>query len=210
MWPGLLKIGSDVVFVAVTRLILGEKTEGSGFIEEIRKEVTGEQYVSTLPRLTCGDEVADSHVLALQQISDGGGELIASSEGIEAIEQIVWAGAGFFGTCEVSDDLSLMHHDDSVTEADGLLHGVGDHDGGESIAGDDFVCEADNLVCGGGIECGGVFIEEQEIGFDPCGHEERDGLSLSAGEGSDGVIESIFEPHFQGLEAIGDLVSELS
>ena len=52
-----------------------------------------------------------------------------------------------------------MHHDQTVSEIDGLAHRVGDHKHGETVAVDDAAGEFDHLVGAFGVERGRVFIE---------------------------------------------------
>ena len=66
--------------------------------------------------------VLGSHVLSLKEISDLRCELITASDGVKAIEQIVGAGTALFSTCQISNNLSMMHHDDSISKTDSLLH----------------------------------------------------------------------------------------
>ena len=70
----------------------------------------------------CSAGVLGSHVLSLQEIADLRCELITASDGVKAIEQIVGAGTVLFSTCQISNNLSMMHHDDSISKTDSLLH----------------------------------------------------------------------------------------
>ncbi len=48
-----------------------------------------------------------------------------------------------------------------------------------------------------GIERRRVFIQQQQLGFQPRGHQQRQRLALAAGERTDGVVETAFQPHLE-------------
>ena len=65
-----------MVFAAVISLIMRDKTHRSVFIEEVRKEVNGKQYVSTLLRRTYRDQGKVKHE-TLGSLNDLPADLIA-------------------------------------------------------------------------------------------------------------------------------------
>src|SRR5436190_258575 len=73
-------------------------------------------------------------------VEQGGGgfvELFAAADLVEAVQQVLDAQAFFLGSPDVVQDAATVHHEDAVAEADGLLHRMGDHQGGEFFAPDD-------------------------------------------------------------------------
>ena len=90
--------------------------------------------------------------------------MFVAADFFEAANEILGADAAFFGAGVVGVDATLVHHDDAGAEGGGLLHGVGDHQGGQAVLGDDALGEADGLVGALGVECGGVLVEEEEVG----------------------------------------------
>jgi hypothetical protein len=103
----------------------------------------------------------------LEQFGDGGVELFAAADIIEAAQEVFGSDPGAFWALEVVEDLASVHHDDAVAEVDGLLHGVSDHQGREAVALDDFVGQPDDLVGAFGVESGCMFIEQQQFWFQP-------------------------------------------
>lgn len=88
----------------------------------------------------------------------------------ESADQIFGADAAAVGAGDVGRYAALVHHYDAGAEGGGLLHGVGDHQGGQVVFRDDALGEADDLVGAFGVEGGGVLVEEEEVGSVPGGH----------------------------------------
>ena len=65
----------------------------------------------------------------------------------------------------VVDNVALVHHDEAVTQADGIVHVVRDHQRGEVVLGDDLFGEIEDLGCGFGIKCCGVLVKQQQLGL---------------------------------------------
>ena len=72
---------------------------------------------------------------------------------------------------------------------------------------DDFVGETDDLVGAFGIERGGVLVQQQQFGLEPGGHQQRQGLPLSAGKAADRVVDAIFQSHVQRADAVAQFVA---
>src|SRR5262245_22438348 len=53
-----------------------------------------------------------------------------------------------------------------------------------------------------------MFVEEQELRFEPGSHEEGEGLSLASGKAADGIVETVFEAHVEGANPIAQLIAE--
>ncbi len=98
-----------------------------------------------------------------QQCSDRAVELLAAANIFESSEEVLRAQTGSLAAFEIVQDAALVHHDDAIAEIDGLLHGVGNHQGGELISRNNVVRQANDLVRGLGVECCGVLIKQQQV-----------------------------------------------
>ena len=84
---------------------------------------------------------------------------------------------------------------------DGIGHVMGDHEGGQIMLGDDLIREIENLGGSGRIESGGVLVKQQQLRLLKGGHQQRDGLALTAGEQTDSCGHPVFQTEAEGLEA---------
>ena len=87
---------------------------------------------------------------------------------------------------------------------------MGYHQGSELVAVDDFMGEPDHLVGALGVEGGGVLVEQEQFGLEPRRHKKREGLSLPAGEGADGVVEAVFKAHVERANARAEIFADLA
>jgi len=62
-------------------------------------------------------------------------------------------------------------------------------------------------VCALGIERGGVFVQQQELRLAPCRHEQRERLTLSAGEAADRVVEPVLDKDKQLVIPQGSMLA---
>ena len=99
---------------------------------------------------------------------------------------------------EVQDDLAFVHHDGPVAQGQGVLHVMGDHEGGEVVFLDQVAGEAQDLFSGLGVQGGGVLIQEEELRLLEGGHEQGQGLALSAGQEAYLAGHAGFEAQVQG------------
>src|SRR3989442_14960496 len=58
-------------------------------------------------------------VVALQHFGDGGVELLAAADVVEAFQQILGSLPRAVGALQIVEDLAAMHHHDAVAEVDG-------------------------------------------------------------------------------------------
>ena len=84
------------------------------------------------------------------------------------------------------------------------MHIVRDHEAGDAALGDDAAREREHLVGRHGVERRRVLIEQQQLGRDHGGHEQRQRLALAAGEQTDGRVHALLEPHVE----LGERVAE--
>ena len=98
-----------------------------------------------------------------------------------------------FLALNVEDYLALVHHDEAVAVGYRVLHVVGYHEGREIILLNYLVRKLKHLCGGGGVESGGVLVEQQQLRLLQGCHEQRDGLSLTAGEKPDLGGESVLK-----------------
>jgi hypothetical protein len=61
-------------------------------------------------------------------------------------EQVIGAEAAFFGALKIMNNLATMHHDEAVTQAGGLMHGMRDRESSEFTPRDDLFGEVDQKV----------------------------------------------------------------
>jgi hypothetical protein len=45
-----------------------------------------------------------------------------------------------------------------------------------------------------------VFVQQQQFGAQPGGHQQGQALALAAGQGADGIVQAIFQAHPQGAD----------
>ena len=56
-----------------------------------------------------------------------------------------------------------IHHNEPVAVGDGVLHVVGDHEGGEVVLLYDLVGQSQHLVGGLGVQSGSVLVQQQQL-----------------------------------------------
>ncbi len=104
------------------------------------------------------------------------------------------------------DDVSaLVHHDQAVPHIGRLLHGMGDHNGGQPTTLDNFLRQAKHLVGALGVERGGVLVEQQQTRADERRHHQSNSLPLAAGKQPDRGFEAVLQAHAK----IGDSIAHL-
>lgn len=52
---------------------------------------------------------------------------------------------GFFFSADIEDDLTIIHHDQTVANSDGVFHVVSDHQRGQIVFGDNFFRQIQNF-----------------------------------------------------------------
>src|SRR5215469_4153966 len=132
--------------------------------------------MSTRAAISC----TSLYVCYADQLSRTFIEQFPKPEIFEAPQQLIGAQAAFGGTLAIHNDSTLVHHQQPIANGCGLVHGVRDHERGETLAFDDLAGKADNLVCTLGIKSGCVFVEKQQLGPDKGGHKQRQSLPLTA------------------------------
>ena len=83
---------------------------------------------------------------------------------------------------------------------DGVLHVVGDHEGGEVVLLHDLVGQSQHLVSGLGVQSGSVLIQQQQLGLLQGGHQQRQRLTLTAGEQAHLGGEAVLKPQIQRFQ----------
>ena len=84
------------------------------------------------------------------------------------------------------------------------MHIVRDHEAGDAALRHDAAREREHLIGRDGVERGGVLVEQQQLGRDHGGHEQRQRLALAAGEQADGRVHAVLQPHVE----LGERVTE--
>ena len=74
---------------------------------------------------------------------------------------------------------------------------MGDHERREVAFSDDAAGEVGDELGTLGVECGGVLVEEHDLGLREASHEQRERLALAAGEQTDASREAIVQTELQ-------------
>ena len=85
---------------------------------------------------------------------------------------------------------------------DGVFHVVGDHHGGQLVFAHDAVRQLEHLGRRRGVERRGVLVEQQQLRLLQGGHQQRQRLTLTAGEQADLRRHAILKPEAEGLEPL--------
>ena len=101
--------------------------------------------------------------------------------------------------------MALVHHDEAVAQTDGVVHVVRDHQRGEVVLGDDLFGEIEDLGCGFGVKCCGVLVKQQQLGLCEGGHQQGEGLTLSARKQTDLSFHARIETQVELLEECREL-----
>ena len=70
--------------------------------------------------------------------------------------------------------------------------------------------ELQHLFRRGGIQGGGVLVQQQQLGGDQGGHQQGEGLPLSAGQQPHRLAHPVLQPHAQQLQPLGEELLVLS
>ena len=77
------------------------------------------------------------------------------------MKQVINRQALFFLAADIENDLAGIHHNEAVTVGDGVLHIVGDHQGGETALLDKTIGKRQYLGGSFGVKGGGVLVQQQ-------------------------------------------------
>ena len=83
---------------------------------------------------------------------------------------------------------------------------MGDHEGGELVAGHDLLGDLEDFVGCLGVQGGGVLVQQEQAGFFQGGHEQGQGLTLAAGEQADFAGHAVLQPQAQGRQLLAELL----
>ena len=98
--------------------------------------------------------------------------------------------------------MALVHHDEAVTQTDGVVHVVCDHERGERVLLNQALREREHLCGGLWVERGGVLVQEQQLrALEHC-HQKRERLALAAGEQADLRGHAVLQAKVQHLQAL--------
>ena len=101
--------------------------------------------------------------------------------------------------------MALVHHDEAVAQADGIVHIVRDHQRGEIVLGDDLFGEIEDLGCSFGVKRCGVLVKQQQLGLCEGGHQQGEGLTLSARKQTDLSFHARIEAQVELLKECREL-----
>jgi hypothetical protein len=88
---------------------------------------------------------------------------------------------------------ATIHHDEPVTVLERLFKIVGDHESGDALFAYQAIGNGGDHFGGTRVEGCCVLVEQKDFGIAHDRHEERQGLTLSARQQSDPVVEAPFE-----------------
>ena len=113
------------------------------------------------------------------------------------MQQVIDRQTLFLLAADIKYDLAGVHHDEPVAVGNGILHIVGDHQGGEVALRHKTVGKLQHLGGGFGVQGGGVFIQQQHLGLFHNGHKQGKRLPLAAGKQADLGGKTILQPQVQ-------------
>ena len=90
-----------------------------------------------------------------------------------------------------------MEHDKAAAVLNGVPHVVGDHQRGQPLLCNDPIRQLHDLGGGFGIQRGGVLVQQQQLGTFQRRHQQRQRLTLTAGQGADLGGEPGLQPQSQ-------------
>ena len=122
--------------------------------------------------------------------------------GTEALQQIVHGEALTLLSADVQHHPSGIHHEGSAAQLQGVFHVVGDHEAGNALPLHDFPGEAEHLLRRGRVQCGGVLVQQEQLGGHHGGHEQCQGLPLTAGEEAHRLAHPVLQAHVQPGELL--------
>ena len=76
------------------------------------------------------------------------------------------------------------------------------------ILGNQTVCGIQHLSGGLGVQGGSMLVQQEQLGLDQCGHQQREGLPLAAGEQPHLAGEPFLQSQVQNFQAL-DIVLPL-
>ena len=102
--------------------------------------------------------------------------------------------------------MAFVHHDQAITQTDGVVHIVRDHERGQVVLVDDLLGQVEHLRCRLGVEGRGVLVEQQQAWLGERGHQQGECLALAAREQADLGVEARVQTEVQALEQLNVLV----
>ena len=97
----------------------------------------------------------------------------------------------------VDDNPPVMHHNQAVAITDGVPHIVRDHHGGQAALVDNLLGKLQHLSGGFRVQRSGMLVQQEELWLLQRGHEQRQGLALSAGQELDLGGQPVLQPEAQ-------------
>ena len=93
--------------------------------------------------------------------------------------------------------MAPVHHQRAVAKLQGLVHIVGDHEGGDMVFRDGLTGDFQHLFCRGGVQSGGMLVQQKELRRLEGGHHQRQRLALAAGKQTHRLLHPILQAHVQ-------------
>ena len=133
-------------------------------------------------------------------------ECILSSGLSKQLQELIHSELLFLLALNIQDNPSLVHHDQTVAMADGIIHVMGDHQGCELALVHHLICNIQHLSRCFGVQRGGMLIQQQELRLLHRRHNQCDRLALTAGEQPDLIIQPAFQSQAQHFQRLGELL----
>ena len=102
-----------------------------------------------------------------------------------------------------------MHHDQPVAVGNGMTHVVGDHQCGQLIFRNQTLGGVQYFFRRFGIQRGRMLVQQEEPRLLQCGHQQRQGLPLSAGKQPDFRRQPVFQTQIQDFQFLPELFAFL-
>ena len=147
-----------------------EAASGAFVGQRSARPLLSEVLVSSETPFQTHSEQTRSHILSAQHLGRCFVELIRAADFFKPGEQVFGSQSAFFGALKIVMDPAADHHDQAVAQVSRLVHRVRDHQGCQTVAANELFREPDHLVGTFWVECGGVFVEQQQVRLEQSRH----------------------------------------
>lgn len=131
--------------------------------------------------------------------------VVVHAVGVEGFQQLVGGDGAAALSGELQDDPAILHHNGPVTQLEGGLDIVGNHQAGDGVFRHDLFSQLQHLFRRGRVQGGSVLIQQQQLGGNQGSHQQRQRLALAAGEQTHHRVHPVLQPQSQ----LGQFLPEL-
>ena len=125
--------------------------------------------------------------------------------GFEALEQIVYLHMSALRPPDIQNDLAVIHHQRPIAESERGAHIMRYHQACQLLLGRDVRSHGQNFLCRTRIERCRVLVEQKELGLCYRRHQERQRLTLTAGQKPHRLPQAVFQPHIQLTQLFAEI-----